>query len=50
MPLSGLFYFYGCGKKREEIESKAGKDRRSAVLKFMQLFGQEEMEKYGVKF
>ncbi len=50
MPISGLHYFYGCGKKWEEIEHEAGKKRKSSVWKFVQFFGQEDMEKYGVKF
>jgi len=49
-PLSNIHYFYGCGRKQGEIKVEAGTKRRSPTYGFVKFFGQEEMEKYGVKF
>jgi hypothetical protein len=49
-PLSNIHFFYGCGKKQDEIKTEAGTKRRSPTYGFIKFFGQEEMEKFGVKF
>jgi len=49
-PLSEIHYFYGCGRKQNEIKTDAGTRRKSPIYAFIKFFGQEEMEKIGVKF
>jgi hypothetical protein len=49
-PLSNVHFFYGCGKKQDEIKTEVGTKRRSLTYGFTKFFGQEEMEKFGVKF
>ena len=45
-----LKFLYGCGMPKEQIIQEAGEDRRMDSYKFMQFFGKEDMEKYGVLF
>ncbi len=41
-------FFYGCGMKAETI--KQLKQRRDVTDRFMEFFGQEQMEANGVQF
>ena len=49
-PLNDIHYFYGCGKKQDEIKTEAGIKRKSPIYGFIKFFGQEQMENFGVKF
>ena len=49
--LKTLHYFYGCGKRKEDILEKAGTRRdSSSTYQFVKFFAREDMEKYGVQF
>ena len=48
--LSNIHYFYGCGRKQDDIKTEAGTKRKSPTYGFIKFFGQEEMGKFDVKF
>lgn len=48
--LSGVRFFYGCGLPEKAIKAKALTNCRKASWSFMEIFGQEQMEAYGVHF
>jgi len=45
-----VHFFYGCGLPQSHIKEEGGEKRKLPVYRFLKFFGQEEMEKFGVKF
>ena len=48
--LTGIHFFYGCGKEEKQIIEVAGTKRKLPVYGFVKFFGKESMENYGVQF
>ena len=48
--LKGIHFFYACGLPISKIKDESGVNRRSSIYNVIQFFGQDQMEKYGVKF